>query len=86
MKNARHPCLEMQDDIAFIANDVSLIRGLSVVGMCVFNIIYVFVDNDMFQIITGPNMGGKSTYIRMVYLSVCLYICLCSIILVSMHY
>lgn len=29
LKDARHPCLEMQDDIAFIANDVTLLRGKS---------------------------------------------------------
>jgi len=24
---ARHPCLEVQDDVAFIANDIALERG-----------------------------------------------------------
>lgn len=49
VREARHPCLEMQDDVQFIANDIELIR-----------------DQQEFLLITGPNMGGKSTYIKSV--------------------
>lgn len=63
--NARHPCVEVvQEDSGqqFIANNVHLRRGVgsgdasSGAGG----------EAGLLHIITGPNMGGKSTYIRQV--------------------
>ncbi|PWZ03787.1 putative DNA mismatch repair protein MSH2 [Testicularia cyperi] len=49
LQEARHPCLEVMEDVNFIPNDTQMVRGES-----------------EFLVITGPNMGGKSTYIRQV--------------------
>jgi len=49
LKDARHPCVELQESVDFIPNDMNLTFGSS-----------------SFLLVTGPNMGGKSTYIRSV--------------------
>jgi DNA mismatch repair protein MSH2 len=54
---ARHPCLEQQDDVSFITNDVHLAPSP-------MDIASTDPTGPSFLIITGPNMGGKSTYIR----------------------
>jgi DNA mismatch repair protein MSH2 len=47
LKEARHPCVELQDNVNFIPNNFDLVYGSS-----------------SFLLVTGPNCGGKSTYIR----------------------
>lgn len=47
IEQARHPCLDSQPDVHYIANDCAFKRNES-----------------QFFIITGPNMGGKSTYMK----------------------
>ena len=49
LRDARHPCLELQEGVHFIPNDAEFFR-----------------DQKTFCILTGPNMGGKSTYVRTV--------------------
>ena len=65
VKQARHPCLEVQDDISFIANDHIMLKG-----QWQRQLKRSKADRHSgageFQILTGPNMGGKSTYIRQV--------------------
>lgn len=48
--------MELQEDIEYIPNDVSLKFG----------------ESSNFLLVTGPNMGGKSTYIRSLGAIVCL--------------
>ncbi|KAG7352264.1 DNA mismatch repair protein MutS [Nitzschia inconspicua] len=54
LKGARHPCLELQDGLDFIPNDIQL----------------TFPNAQL--LVSGPNMGGKSVYIRSLGAIVCM--------------
>ncbi|KAI8421762.1 hypothetical protein MSG28_009726 [Choristoneura fumiferana] len=47
LKDVRHPCLEVQEGVSFIPNDVVFKR-----------------DSCLMHVVTGANMGGKSTWMR----------------------
>ncbi|CAH2047203.1 unnamed protein product, partial [Iphiclides podalirius] len=47
LKELRHPCLEVQEGVSYIPNDVVFKRG-----------------ECLMHVVTGANMGGKSTWMR----------------------
>lgn len=58
LKGCRHPVLEALEGCIFIPNDVTLGEAVD--------------DNTRFLLLTGANMGGKSTYLRSCALTVLL--------------
>lgn len=65
LKDARHPCLEVQDEISFIPNDVEMVKGEGEFQI-ISNATSIVSNGISDDIEAGPNMGGKSTYIRQV--------------------
>lgn len=80
LEGSRHPCVEAQDWVNFIPNDCKLVSNhiaqnassaIFEINAAHLSLLLVFLSNQVrekswFQIITGPNMGGKSTFIRQV--------------------
>ena len=98
----RHPVLEVQDNMSFIPNDFkyghtaprqfSAVAGVSlalrVVPRTVVVIHSMLRETARFHIITGPNMGGKSTHIRQVCFTpaVSRVVCRCARVTGSAHF
>lgn len=72
LQGMRHPCLELQEDIEFIANNVAFKEDETNMYIITGNFFLVLVKYFCSKYLTeslilaGPNMGGKSTYIRSV--------------------
>ncbi|KAF7335971.1 DNA mismatch repair protein 2 [Mycena sanguinolenta] len=67
LRDARHPCLEMQDDVNFIPNDVEMVKDKS--EFQIISTALLFIRCNLFFknfIQLGQTWGGKSTYIRQV--------------------
>jgi hypothetical protein len=53
LRDARHPCLEVQDDMSFIPNDVEMVKGMSCYARLDIRVSpYVLTDKSEFQIIS----------------------------------
>lgn len=84
LQDARHPCLEVQDEVSFIPNDIEMEKGNKNYRPSQIMLTHfqtkansrssVRITSSLFQkftpifLVAGPNMGGKSTYIRQVLL------------------
>ncbi|KAH7821930.1 DNA mismatch repair protein Msh2 [Monocercomonoides exilis] len=78
IRGMRHPCLEVQEGVNFIPNDCYLVSGAwderskaaqsQPETASTTNPVTPSKDNIVpsYLLVTGPNMGGKSTYIRSV--------------------
>ena len=43
LKDTRHPCLEVQDDISFIPNDVEMVKGMFTIYLS-RNVVHLYRD------------------------------------------
>ena len=64
--DSRHPCVEKQDQINFISNTIELDRNTQRFQIITGKSIDQCEHLDSHRDYLGPNMGGKSTYIRQV--------------------
>lgn len=59
LKEARHPCLEMQDEISFIPNDVSLVKGLLFLPLISSGVTHKHIRQKRVLDYHGAEYGGK---------------------------